>query len=148
MERRWYSCPHVRRMEPMIPVNRRFSYRSRQIGLLLCCIMLLLSVTGCGVSPLISPATPEGTATVTASQTPRFTPTPIPTATLIPTSTERPALCGGPRIMFILLVGSDARSKGYNAGLADSIRLVRVDFVEPRIQLLPFPRDQIGRAHV
>jgi LCP family protein required for cell wall assembly len=25
--------------------------------------------------------------------------------------------------------------------LADSIRLVRVDFVEPRIQLLPFPRD-------
>ena len=43
--------------------------------------------------------------------------------------------------MFILLVGSDSRARGYNAGLADSIRLVRVDFVEPRIQLLPFPRD-------
>lgn len=43
--------------------------------------------------------------------------------------------------MFILLVGSDARSDSYNVGLADSIRLVRVDFVEPRIQVLAFPRD-------
>src|SRR5687768_16229945 len=128
-------------MEPMTPVNRRFSYRFRRTGFLFCCIMLLLSVIACGVSPLISPATPKETAIVTASQTPRFTPTPIPTATLIPIATERPALCGGPRVMFILLVGSDARSKGYNAGLADSICLVRVDFVEPRIQLLPFLRD-------
>ena len=43
--------------------------------------------------------------------------------------------------MFILLIGSDARAKSYNAGLADSIRIVRVDFVEPRVQLLSFPRD-------
>lgn len=43
--------------------------------------------------------------------------------------------------MFILLVGSDSRQDSYAAGLADSIRLVRVDYVEPRIQLLPFPRD-------
>jgi LCP family protein required for cell wall assembly len=43
--------------------------------------------------------------------------------------------------MFILLIGSDARRDSYAAGLADSIRVVRVDFVEPRIQLLAFPRD-------
>jgi LCP family protein required for cell wall assembly len=43
--------------------------------------------------------------------------------------------------MFILLAGSDARRDSYAAGLADAIRLVRVDFVEPGIQLLPFPRD-------
>lgn len=43
--------------------------------------------------------------------------------------------------MFILLIGSDARRDSYDAGLADSIRLVRLDFVEPGIQLLPFPRD-------
>lgn len=43
--------------------------------------------------------------------------------------------------MFILLIGSDARSNTYSIGLADAIRLVRVDFVEPRIQLLTFPRD-------
>ena len=123
----------------MTLVNRRFSHRYRQIGLLICCIMLLLSVMGCGVGPLIGPQT--ATATVTASQTPSSTPTLTPSPTLMPTATERPALCSGPRVMFILLVGSDARSKGYNAGLADSVRLVRVDFVEPRIQLLPFPRD-------
>ena len=43
--------------------------------------------------------------------------------------------------MVILLVGSDARSDSYEIGLADSMRLVRVDFVEPSIQVLAFPRD-------
>jgi polyisoprenyl-teichoic acid--peptidoglycan teichoic acid transferase len=102
-------------------------------------MMLLLSVLGCGVSPLIS--LPTATATVTASQTPSSTPSLTPTPTFMPTATERPAFCGGPRVMFILLIGSDSRAKGYTAGLADSIRLVRVDFVEPHIQLLPFQRD-------
>jgi LCP family protein required for cell wall assembly len=43
--------------------------------------------------------------------------------------------------MFILLIGSDARSNTYKAGLADAIRLLRVDFVEPGVQALAFPRD-------
>lgn len=43
--------------------------------------------------------------------------------------------------MNILLIGSDARENSYIIGLADAIRLVRVDFVEPRIQLLTFQRD-------
>jgi LCP family protein required for cell wall assembly len=43
--------------------------------------------------------------------------------------------------MFILLVGSDARSNTYKVGLADSIRIVRVDFVDPGMQSLAFPRD-------
>ena len=43
--------------------------------------------------------------------------------------------------MYILLIGSDARSNSYNVGLADAIRLVRVDFVEPHVQLLTFQRD-------
>ncbi len=43
--------------------------------------------------------------------------------------------------MYILLIGSDARANSYNIGLADAIRLVRVDFVEPGIQVLAFPRD-------
>ena len=43
--------------------------------------------------------------------------------------------------MFILLVGSDARQDTYDVGLADSMRLVRVDFVEANIQVLAFPRD-------
>jgi len=43
--------------------------------------------------------------------------------------------------MYILLIGSDSRSDGYIIGLADSINVVRVDFVEPKIQLLTFQRD-------
>jgi LCP family protein required for cell wall assembly len=43
--------------------------------------------------------------------------------------------------MYILLVGSDSRSNGYIIGLADSINVVRVDFVEARVQLLSFQRD-------
>ncbi len=49
--------------------------------------------------------------------------------------------CGGPAVMTILAIGSDTRSKGYLYGLADVIRLVRVDFGTPRITVLEFPRD-------
>jgi len=43
--------------------------------------------------------------------------------------------------MFILLVGNDARADTYDIGLSDSMRVVRVDFVEPRVQVMTFPRD-------
>jgi LCP family protein required for cell wall assembly len=43
--------------------------------------------------------------------------------------------------MFILLVGTDARADSYAAGLADSMRIVRVDFVEPGLTYLSFQRD-------
>ncbi len=43
--------------------------------------------------------------------------------------------------MSILLIGSDARGNTYNVGLADAIRIVRVDFVDPGVSTLAFPRD-------
>jgi LCP family protein required for cell wall assembly len=43
--------------------------------------------------------------------------------------------------MILLLIGLDSRADSYYAGLADSIRLVRIDFVEPGIMVLPFQRD-------
>ncbi len=96
---------------------------------------------GCGALNSVIPPTitPTASSTHTPSATPTQTLTPTPTRT--PTPTEIPPLCGGPRVMFILLIGSDHRNNNYNAGLADAIRLVRVDFVEPRVQLLAFPRD-------
>jgi LCP family protein required for cell wall assembly len=65
------------------------------------------------------------------------------TATDIPaTSTSTPPpLCGGPSVMNILAVGSDARGNHYLYGLADVIRLVRVDFVNRRVTILEVPRD-------
>lgn len=43
--------------------------------------------------------------------------------------------------MYILVIGSDARGNNYLYGLADVIRLVRVDFVNPKVTILEFPRD-------
>jgi len=43
--------------------------------------------------------------------------------------------------MTLLAVGSDARSKSYNYGLGDVIRIVRVDFINVRVTILTFPRD-------
>jgi LCP family protein required for cell wall assembly len=56
------------------------------------------------------------------------------------TSTPQP-LCGGPSTMNILAIGSDARGNHYLYGLADVIRLVRVDFVNARVGILEIPRD-------
>jgi LCP family protein required for cell wall assembly len=43
--------------------------------------------------------------------------------------------------MNLLVVGSDQRSNSYIYGLGDVIRLVRVDFLVPRVTVLEFPRD-------
>jgi LCP family protein required for cell wall assembly len=61
-------------------------------------------------------------------------------STLPATLTPQP-LCGAPAVMNILAVGSDARGDHYLYGLADIIRLVRVDFVEARVTILEVPRD-------
>lgn len=82
---------------------------------------------------------------------------PIPTLTTFPieqvaqqvstsevesTATPMPQpLCGGPAVMNILAIGSDARGNHYLYGLADVIRLVRVDFVNARVTILEVPRD-------
>jgi LCP family protein required for cell wall assembly len=57
-----------------------------------------------------------------------------------PTATMRP-LCGGPKTMTILAIGSDERSTGYEYGLADSIHVMRIDFSIPNIMVIDFPRD-------
>src|SRR5574338_14729 len=57
---------------------------------------------------------------------------------LLPISGPR---CGGPAVMNLLAVGSDQRSNTYVYGLGDVIRLVRVDFLTPRVSVLEFPRD-------
>jgi len=49
--------------------------------------------------------------------------------------------CDGLSPMFILAIGSDQRGDSYLYGLADVIRLIRVDFVNPKVTVLEFPRD-------
>ena len=86
-----------------------------------------------------SPYTPLG---LPATWTPT-PPTPIfyqPIRRLPSTATPSPR-CGGPAVMTILAIGSDTRGTGYTWGLSDVMRVVRVDFVTPRLTVLDFPRD-------
>jgi LCP family protein required for cell wall assembly len=65
-----------------------------------------------------------------------------PTITLAPTNTPvETTFCGGPPVMTLLAVGTDARSNSYTYGLADVIRIVRIDFATAKVTILEFPRD-------
>jgi len=90
-------------------------------------------------------AMPTSTWSLPATWTPAppdFTPSLGATITLAPTGTPvEAAYCSGPPVMTLLAVGTDARSNSYNYGLADVIRIVRVDFVKAKVTILEFPRD-------
>lgn len=69
---------------------------------------------------------------------------PDPVSDISPTpepASESAFACGERDPMFILLIGSDTRADGYLYGLADVIRLVRVDFEIPKVTVLEIPRD-------
>lgn len=97
--------------------------------------------------PLQLPATwtPNPSLTGTLSPSGMMTSTPemvsVSPTSPSPISTPVTGICGGPPVMNILAVGTDARGDHYNYGLADVIRLVRVDFVNPKVTVLEFPRD-------
>ena len=139
--------------------------------LLLLLLVVLLGVTAAGIYTIFSWEKPLGPAlnlpTYTAPGNPGSSyPTQVaspqegqPKATLQPLTTPQPAspestalpastlipaaqpLCGGPEVMTILLIGSDARSTGYLYGLADSIHVMRIDFTVPNVMVVDFPRD-------
>lgn len=86
--------------------------------------------------PTLTPTEqPSSTAEV-----PTNTAAPEPTATPIPpTPTPRP-VCSGPPSMLILAVGIDYRHDNYLYGLADVIRIIKVDFVNVQLYALDIPR--------
>jgi LCP family protein required for cell wall assembly len=71
------------------------------------------------------------------STTARNISAPTPLASSTP---KAEPLCGGPEIMTVLAVGADS-GPDYLYGLADVIRIVRVDFVTPKVSVLSLPRD-------
>jgi LCP family protein required for cell wall assembly len=84
------------------------------------------------------------TTTADASVAPA---TPLPASPSEATNTSASAtplpepLCGGPPTMIVLGVGADNRENNYLYGLADAIRVARVDFRKPSLSVLTFPRD-------
>jgi LCP family protein required for cell wall assembly len=87
------------------------------------------------------PATWTPDPTEIAARQATLTAFPVLRASPIPTMTSNVGLCGGPTVMDILTIGTDARGNNYTYGLADVIRLVRVDFVNPKVTVLEMPRD-------
>jgi LCP family protein required for cell wall assembly len=92
-------------------------------------------------TPMQMPATwtPDPNATGTPLAT--LQPVSVQSTSPTPTPYTGTGLCGAPPVMNILAVGTDARADSYNYGLADVIRLVRIDFVNPKVTVLEFPRD-------
>ncbi len=89
-------------------------------------------------TPLALPATWTPTAGTPFSSIGAVTLAPtIP----IPATNTLAPICGGAGVMTILAVGADSRSDNYRYGLADVIRVVRVDFSSRKVTVLEFPRD-------
>ena len=83
--------------------------------------------------------TPDPNVIATLQAAP--TAAPVAQASPLPTITPNVGLCGAPPVMNILAIGADTRGDNYNYGLADVIRLVRIDFVNPKVAVLEIPRD-------
>lgn len=77
----------------------------------------------------LGPALPASTQSLPVTWTAT-----IGTPLSVTTPTPQP-LCGGPKVMTILALGMD------RYGDTDIIRVVRVDFVTPKVAVLEFPRD-------
>ena len=75
----------------------------------------------------LGPALPASTQSLPATAT-------VGTPLSVTTPTPQP-FCGGPKVMTILALGMD------RYGDTDIIRVVRVDFVTPKVTVLEFPRD-------
>ncbi|MBI4927414.1 MAG: hypothetical protein HY835_06595, partial [Anaerolineae bacterium] len=75
-------------------------------------------------------ATPTSAATLEATQAA------LPQAT----ATQGP-VCGGPPVMYVIAIGADNRDDTYLYGLADVIRIARIDFVKAKVTVLTMPRD-------
>src|SRR5687767_6478646 len=89
-----------------------------------------------------APLSETATDTLPPTAGPTSTPFPSPRPSITPFVQDMiMPLCGGPLKMTLLAIGSDTRAPGYLYGLADVIRLVRVDFLTPRVSVLEFPRD-------
>ena len=97
------------------------------------------TATLAGQSRLQATASPTPAEQVESASADHPTPTSAPQPLDALTPTPRP-LCGGPALMTILAIGADSGSD-YKYGLADVIRIARVDFVTPKISVLSMPRD-------
>jgi LCP family protein required for cell wall assembly len=88
--------------------------------------------TATATSPPV--ANPTGTEDIQITLEPSLTPTP----TIVP-------VCGGPPVLNVLISG--VASNSYLYGLADAIRIARIDFQLKKVTVLALPRDLWVQIH-
>lgn len=96
--------------------------------------------------PTGSPSPATATSTQSLSQSEEIEDPAEPTLetvepTSLPSPTQPQPVCGGPPVMYILGIGADNEFNDYMYGLADVIRIARVDFVNTKVTVLTVPRD-------
>jgi len=64
-----------------------------------------------------------------------------PSITVTFAETKPKPKCGGPDLLYILAAGIDTKDPNYTYGLSDVMRVIRVDFVTPKVTVLTLPRD-------
>lgn len=131
-------------------MKRKFNISKKQLNILKIFILGLAGLTiilGAGYllipwnEPLNSPLDLP-TTTPSATSTPQPTVTEMIQFTTVPSITPTPTIvpvCGGPPTMQILISG--VASNSYLYGLADAIRVARVDFQLKEVTVLALPRD-------
>jgi len=85
--------------------------------------------------------TSEITGFPTSNQSTSQPPTHQPLVTRQPSPTQSPPLCGDIPVLTVLVAGIDYKGDGYLYGLADVIRIVRVDFTKPKVSIFTLDRD-------
>jgi LCP family protein required for cell wall assembly len=116
--------------------RRRSGYR----GLVLGGILAILVITGLLACRAWNQ--PLGPQLVTVAPPTENEVPPAPTAApALSSEPSGPPLCGGPELMYLLIVGSDTLEGDYESGHADVIRVARIDFVSPAATVLALPRD-------
>ncbi len=91
-----------------------------------------------GPSLALDSPTPRTSQPPAAAGLPTATP---PSGSAYASAPAKEPMCGGPRVMNILAIGSDYRYNTYLYGLSDVIKIVRVDFVTPSMMVMDLPRD-------
>ena len=100
----------------------------------------LPTYTPTSVAPALPTSTPIVILSTQSVELQQVVKAEVSTVTEPPATTSKPQpLCGGPPMMSVLAIGAD--SDDYDYGLADVIRIARVDFVTPKVSVLSIPRD-------
>lgn len=107
-----------------------------------------VSVWQTWVKPAISKpisATLDLVPIVSTSDLPTATsePSPTPTESIATATPTKAPVCGVDQIWNVMLVGIDERSTDYYYGLADVIRIARINFADMTVNMVALPRDML-----